>query len=218
MPKPQPAARRSPSSPPLAKTPARARSPSRPERERPHRSRRGRRVAGARRRGYKIRSVGNAPATPTSPASLVMFRPGFAGEGRRLARDLGVKQVGPLDGMRVALAPRRARRLHPRRLSTLTLTDSRTPRRRPRRGRCRAARPAPTACPTGRACTRCSGTCTPSTCFPQPELVEPEEVPRLRVLGLELDRRDVLLLRAASIARGAARRARARGAGRPRAG
>ena len=29
-----------------------------------------------------------------------MYRPGFAGEGRRLARDLRVKRFGPLDGMR----------------------------------------------------------------------------------------------------------------------
>jgi hypothetical protein len=29
-----------------------------------------------------------------------MYRQGFEGEGRRLAKDLGVKQVGPLDGMR----------------------------------------------------------------------------------------------------------------------
>ena len=29
-----------------------------------------------------------------------MYRPGFAGEGRRLARDIGVKIVGPLDGLR----------------------------------------------------------------------------------------------------------------------
>ena len=29
-----------------------------------------------------------------------MYRPGFAGEGRRLARDLRVRLVGPLDGMR----------------------------------------------------------------------------------------------------------------------
>ena len=29
-----------------------------------------------------------------------MYRPGFAGEGRRLGRDLGVKLVTPLDGMR----------------------------------------------------------------------------------------------------------------------
>jgi hypothetical protein len=49
--------------------------------------------------GYKIRSVGNAPHADF-PRSIVMFRPGFAGEGRRLARDLGVKQIGPLDGIR----------------------------------------------------------------------------------------------------------------------
>ena len=29
-----------------------------------------------------------------------MYRPGFAGEGSRLGRDLGVKLVTPLDGMR----------------------------------------------------------------------------------------------------------------------
>ena len=29
-----------------------------------------------------------------------MYRPGFAGEGRRLGRDLRVKLVTPLDGMR----------------------------------------------------------------------------------------------------------------------
>ena len=29
-----------------------------------------------------------------------MYRPGFKGEGTRLARDLGVPIVGPLDGMR----------------------------------------------------------------------------------------------------------------------
>lgn len=52
-----------------------------------------------RNEGYKIRTVGNAPHTDF-PRSIVMFRPGFAGEGRRLARDLGVQQVGPLDGIR----------------------------------------------------------------------------------------------------------------------
>jgi LytR cell envelope-related transcriptional attenuator len=52
-----------------------------------------------RREGYKIRSVGNA-SRADYPRSLVMYRPGFAGEGRRLARDLGVRQVGPLDGIR----------------------------------------------------------------------------------------------------------------------
>jgi hypothetical protein len=50
-------------------------------------------------RGYRIGRVGNASRT-TFARSIVMYRPGFAGEGRRLARDLGVKQVGPLDGMR----------------------------------------------------------------------------------------------------------------------
>jgi hypothetical protein len=29
-----------------------------------------------------------------------MYRPGFAGEGRRLGKDLGVRLVTPLDGMR----------------------------------------------------------------------------------------------------------------------
>lgn len=48
--------------------------------------------------GYKISAVGNA--RKLVGRSLVMYRPGFAGEGRRLARDLGVKIVGPLDGMR----------------------------------------------------------------------------------------------------------------------
>ncbi|MDQ3671005.1 MAG: LytR C-terminal domain-containing protein [Actinomycetota bacterium] len=52
-----------------------------------------------RNRGYRIGAVGNAPRTDF-PRSLVMFKPGFAGEGRRLARDLGVKQFGPLDGVR----------------------------------------------------------------------------------------------------------------------
>jgi hypothetical protein len=31
-----------------------------------------------------------------------MYRRGFEGEGRRLARDLGIKVVGPLDGMKPA--------------------------------------------------------------------------------------------------------------------
>jgi LytR cell envelope-related transcriptional attenuator len=49
-------------------------------------------------RGYKIGTVGNAPGQVSR--SFVMYKPGFAGEGRRLGRDLGVKLVGPLDGMR----------------------------------------------------------------------------------------------------------------------
>lgn len=57
-------------------------------------------AARVRSEGYKIGAVGNAPHSDFA-SSLVMFKPGFAGEGRRLARDLGVKQVGPLDGLRV---------------------------------------------------------------------------------------------------------------------
>jgi LytR cell envelope-related transcriptional attenuator len=49
-------------------------------------------------RGYKIGAVTNAPELV--PRSIVMFKPGFAGEGRRLGKDLGVKLVTPLDGMR----------------------------------------------------------------------------------------------------------------------
>jgi hypothetical protein len=52
-------------------------------------------------KGYRVGRVGNAPRSDFA-RSLVMFRPGFAGEGRRLATDLGVRQVGPLDGMRPA--------------------------------------------------------------------------------------------------------------------
>ena len=50
-------------------------------------------------RGYRVGDVGNAPRQDY-PQSIVMYRRGFEGEGRRLARDLGVKVVGPLDGMR----------------------------------------------------------------------------------------------------------------------
>jgi LytR cell envelope-related transcriptional attenuator len=50
-------------------------------------------------RGYRIGVVGNAPRHDYAQ-SIVMYRRGFEGEGRRLARDLGVQVVGPLDGMR----------------------------------------------------------------------------------------------------------------------
>jgi hypothetical protein len=51
-----------------------------------------------RSRGYRIGTVGNAPRP--AARTLVMFKPGFAGEGRRLARDLHIGLSGPLDGMR----------------------------------------------------------------------------------------------------------------------
>jgi LytR cell envelope-related transcriptional attenuator len=56
-------------------------------------------AARVRGRGYKIGFVGNAPRTDFA-TSLVMFKPGFAGEAQRFARDLRVKRVGPLDGVR----------------------------------------------------------------------------------------------------------------------
>jgi hypothetical protein len=51
-------------------------------------------------RGYVVGNVGNASAT--TPRTLVMYRAGFAAEGARLARDLRVRLVRPLDGMRPA--------------------------------------------------------------------------------------------------------------------
>lgn len=50
-------------------------------------------------RGYRVRGVGNA-TTHDYVHSIVMYRPGFRAEGARLAHDLGVKIIGPLDGMR----------------------------------------------------------------------------------------------------------------------
>lgn len=64
--------------------------------------RRGAAAAAASRvqhRGYRIGLVANAP-THDYATSLVMYRPGFQGEAKRLARDLGVKVVSPLDGVR----------------------------------------------------------------------------------------------------------------------
>ena len=49
-------------------------------------------------RGYRIGVVANAPQE--APRTIVMFKPGFAPEGRRLAHDLGIRLVGPLDGVR----------------------------------------------------------------------------------------------------------------------
>ncbi|MEI7761346.1 MAG: LytR C-terminal domain-containing protein [Thermoleophilia bacterium] len=53
------------------------------------------------RRGYRVGGVANASSSDFT-RSLVMYRRGFEGEGRRLAHDLGIPIVGPLDGMRAA--------------------------------------------------------------------------------------------------------------------
>jgi hypothetical protein len=54
-----------------------------------------------RARGYKIRKVGNAPRSGYG-RSVVMYRSGFRPEGLRLAHDLGIGLVSPLDGLRAA--------------------------------------------------------------------------------------------------------------------
>jgi LytR cell envelope-related transcriptional attenuator len=51
-------------------------------------------------RGYRVGAVTNAPRQVSR--SIVMYRPGFAGEGRRLGKDIGVGLVTPLDGMRAS--------------------------------------------------------------------------------------------------------------------
>jgi len=51
-----------------------------------------------RSRGYRIGTVENAPRQVSR--SLVMYKPGFSGEGIRLAKDLRIKHAGPLDGLR----------------------------------------------------------------------------------------------------------------------
>jgi hypothetical protein len=52
-----------------------------------------------RARGYKISAVGNAPRSSQGP-TLVMYRPGFAAEAHRLARDTGIGLVTALDGLK----------------------------------------------------------------------------------------------------------------------
>ena len=49
--------------------------------------------------GYTIGSVGNAPRSDFT-RTLVMYRPGYRAEATRLAADLKLKIVGPLDGLR----------------------------------------------------------------------------------------------------------------------
>jgi LytR cell envelope-related transcriptional attenuator len=53
-----------------------------------------------RARGYLIGSVGNASRMDYTH-TLVMYRPGYGSEGARLAHDLHIRIVSPLDGMRV---------------------------------------------------------------------------------------------------------------------
>jgi hypothetical protein len=52
-----------------------------------------------RRRDYLISGTGNAERTDY-PRSLVMYRRGFEQEAHRLAKDIDIRRVVPLDGMR----------------------------------------------------------------------------------------------------------------------
>jgi hypothetical protein len=52
-------------------------------------------------RGYIVGGVGNASRMDYTH-TLVMYRPGYGSEGARLARDLRIRVVSPLDGMRVS--------------------------------------------------------------------------------------------------------------------
>ena len=56
-------------------------------------------AAAVRRFGYTIGAVGNAPRTDVT-RTLVMFRKGYRPEAARLAADLNLKIVGPLDGLK----------------------------------------------------------------------------------------------------------------------
>lgn len=56
-------------------------------------------AAKVRAKGYPIAHVGNAQRNDY-PRSLVMYRPGYRAEGFRLAHDLRIRLVTPLDGVR----------------------------------------------------------------------------------------------------------------------
>jgi LytR cell envelope-related transcriptional attenuator len=54
-----------------------------------------------RARGYRIGNVGNAPQSSQGP-TILMYRPGFAAEAKRLGHDTGISTVTALDGMKPA--------------------------------------------------------------------------------------------------------------------
>ena len=56
-------------------------------------------AAAVRRFGYTIGNVGNAPSREVT-RTVVMYRKGYRAEATRLAADLDVKIVGPLDGLK----------------------------------------------------------------------------------------------------------------------
>jgi len=50
--------------------------------------------------GYLLGQIGNAAGD--TPRTLIMYRPGYVAEGKRLGRDLHIRIVRPLDGMHPA--------------------------------------------------------------------------------------------------------------------
>ena len=50
--------------------------------------------------GYLVAGTGNAKRSDYA-RTIVMYRPGRRGEAQRLAKDVGAKVVGPLDGLRL---------------------------------------------------------------------------------------------------------------------
>ena len=67
--------------------------------------------------GYHVPGTGNAKRQDYA-TTVVMYRPGFQAEALRLARDLHVKVVGPLDGLKPVGAARRPARDRPRRAAS----------------------------------------------------------------------------------------------------
>jgi hypothetical protein len=55
-------------------------------------------AARLQRLGYRISATGNAKRQDYA-TTVVLYRRGYQAEGARLAHDLGVKVVGPLDGL-----------------------------------------------------------------------------------------------------------------------
>jgi hypothetical protein len=51
--------------------------------------------------GYQVHGKANAKRSDYA-TTVIMYRPGFAGDAKRLARDMKVKVVGPLDGLKPA--------------------------------------------------------------------------------------------------------------------
>lgn len=49
--------------------------------------------------GYRIRGKSNANRTDYA-TTVVMYRPGYQGDAKRLAREMKINVVGPLDGLR----------------------------------------------------------------------------------------------------------------------